>query len=83
MNIVEDVSLLGVIGLDLIQLHLTLDSRVMGIVDHLRNGGTVPPIHVQAYKPFYKLLDGYHRYVAYKLLGKETITVYYDPGENA
>ncbi len=81
MNIVEEVPL-GAIGLDLLQLHHTLIPNVLALVDHLRNGGTVPPIHVQAYKPFYKLLDGYHRYVAYKLLGRETITVYYDPGEN-
>ncbi len=80
-NTVKDVSL-SVIGVDLLQLFRSVDDHILPLVEHLKNGGTVPPIHVEAYKPFFKLLDGHHRYVAHKLLGKENISVYYeDTGE--
>ncbi len=38
--------------------------RVMTMVDKLKNGGTLPPIKVNNEN---KLIDGHHRYMAYKI----------------
>lgn len=51
-----------------------LNPRTLALVDHLRSGGTVPPIHVDAGSfGYYFVLDGRHRYVAHKLCGRPTI----------
>ena len=51
-----------------------LNPTMIPLLDHLRNGGEVPPIKVVV-KPSggYLIRDGRHRVTAYKLLGRETI----------
>ena len=51
--------------------------RVLGLVDYLRSGGTVPPIHVQVCGSRYRILDGRHRMMAFKLLGRDKIMARY------
>jgi len=80
-NKVEEVPL-SIIQLNFLQLAMTLSPRVLSLVEFIQNGGTIDPIHVTVSALGYTLLDGHNRYIAYKLLGKEYITVYYDPGEN-
>lgn len=49
-------------------------ARVLDLVTHLRQGGTVPPIHVQRYSDGrYRILDGRHRVHAMLLLGRTHI----------
>ena len=44
--------------------------RVIELVDHMRAGGAIPPIHVQPNgMGQYKVLDGRHRTLVAKLLG--------------
>lgn len=63
--------------------NITLDREPIGpstlsLVDFLRGGGTVPPIHVELKaKGTWKILDGRHRVLAYKLLGRSEIDVKY------
>lgn len=61
-------------------------TRVLSLVKHLEEGGTVPPIHVMKWSNTthrgihsggYHILDGRHRMMAYKLLGKTHIEVRY------
>ena len=48
--------------------------RVLPLVEHLRAGGSVPPIHVRANADgTYLILDGRHRMHAFKLLGRTHI----------
>lgn len=52
----------------------------LSLVDFLRGGGTVPPIHVEKVpwpNGVWKILDGRHRVLAYKLLGRSEIDVRY------
>lgn len=50
-----------------------LNRRVLGLVAHLLQKRTVPPIHVQRTTWGYRLLDGRHRILAYKLLQRPYI----------
>jgi len=43
----------------------------------LRQGGSVPPIHVQRKLNGFKICDGRHRITAYKLLGRKKIKARY------
>lgn len=58
---------------------LVVDRQAIGpatyaLAKHLEAGGTVPPIHVQYVgNGFYKVLQGRHRTLAFKLLGRDTI----------
>lgn len=51
---------------------------VLPLVTHLQHGGSVPPIHVQI-RPHgrYRLLDGRHRVMAFRLLGRRMILARY------
>lgn len=51
--------------------------KTLALVDFLRNGGTVPPIHVMLEAGVYRIRDGRHRCLAYKLLGRTTIEARY------
>lgn len=55
-----------------------LNQSMIGLLDHMRSGGSVPPIHV-ARMPSgrYLIKDGRHRVTAHKLLGIKTITAKY------
>lgn len=52
--------------------------RTTALMDHLRAGGTVPPIHVVK-KPGgrYQVLDGRHRILSHRMLGLPNILVRY------
>lgn len=53
---------------------LPINPTVLSLVDFLRSGGKVPPIHLQkGSEGGYKLRDGRHRVAAFKLLGLKTI----------
>jgi uncharacterized ParB-like nuclease family protein len=55
-----------------------LNPTTLALVDYLKGGGQVPPIHVQPQdNGTYKVLDGRHRALAYKLLGRDTIDCTY------
>jgi hypothetical protein len=55
-----------------------LNPTTLRLVDFLRSGGDVPPIHVQPLPDGrYKVLDGRHRTLAFKLLGRGVITATY------
>lgn len=52
----------------------SITTETLSIVDHIRNGGELPPIRVEHFKDgTYKLKDGRHRITAYKLLGLSKI----------
>jgi ParB-like chromosome segregation protein Spo0J len=51
--------------------------RVLDLVRHLEAGGTVPPIKVQKTERGFRILDGRHRFMAFKLLGRPTIPATY------
>jgi uncharacterized ParB-like nuclease family protein len=57
---------------------------VLSLVFFLLSGGEIPPIHVQKSSNGYLLLDGRHRFAAYKLLGYEKINAKFstEPGIN-
>jgi len=51
-----------------------LNPSILGLLEHLKSGGSVPPIHIQKIgNGQYKILDGRHRVTAFKLLGKKDI----------
>jgi ParB-like chromosome segregation protein Spo0J len=53
---------------------LPINPSVLSLVDFIRSGGELPPIHLQkSSKGGYRLRDGRHRVCAYKLLGIKTI----------
>jgi len=54
-----------------------LGPRTLAIADHLRSGGSVPPIHVERKQDGWHIKDGRHRYVAHKLIGATHINVKY------
>ena len=43
------------------------------IIQALKSGRELPPILVRRYQGGYQVLDGHHRFKAYKLLGKKHI----------
>jgi ParB-like chromosome segregation protein Spo0J len=52
--------------------------RVLPLVEYLKTGGTVPPIHVAKMgNGMWKILDGRHRYHAFRLLERATILAKY------
>lgn len=53
---------------------LPIGLRTLSLVDHLRAGGTVPPIHVRmAGDGRFAILDGRHRLLAFRLLERRAI----------
>lgn len=53
---------------------LPINLSVLELVDFIRMGGIVPPIHVEiSINGGYRIKDGRHRVCAYKLLGRKTI----------
>jgi ParB-like chromosome segregation protein Spo0J len=57
-----------------------LEPRTLGLVAHFQAGGTVPPIRLvrQPSTPGrFRILDGRHRLLATKLVGRRTITARY------
>ncbi len=56
---------------------IPLTPRTLALVEHLRNGGSVPPIHVVQKPGYFDTKDGRHRYSAFRLLGRKTIKIKY------
>lgn len=52
---------------------LPLNPSTLALVDHLRGGGSVQPIHIAWKDQKWVVQDGRHRLAAYKLLGREFI----------
>lgn len=51
-----------------------LNKSVLNLVDHLKNGGSVPPIHIRINGNGKMIIkDGRHRVTAFRLLEKEDI----------
>lgn len=57
--------------------HSPINKTTLDLVDFLRRGGTVPPIHVQLRNGAFHIRDGRHRVTAYKLIGREWIEAKY------
>lgn len=58
--------------------HYPLNKSMLGLLDHLRAGGTVPPIKVaRLINGRYKICDGRHRVTAFKLMGRKYINCRY------
>ena len=51
--------------------HTPEESRAQGIVRHVENGGSVPPIEVYENLYGFYLSDGHHRVEAFRRLGKD------------
>lgn len=66
---------LGPVHVSLIDVdRLPIGLRTLALVEHLRSGGTVPPIHVmRAEHGRFRILDGRHRILAHRLLERRTI----------
>ena len=47
--------------------------KLASMVKKLKRGEELPPILVRVYKNGYQVLDGHHRYHAYKTVGKKEI----------
>lgn len=68
------IRVLGRIPISLVEMDRYPFDRVLGLVEHLKQGGTVPPIHVEVtHQGRYRILDGRHRVHAAKLLGRDVI----------
>lgn len=51
-----------------------LEPRTLALIKHLESGKSVPPIHVRRNEDgAYVILDGRHRFLAHKLLGRTHI----------
>jgi hypothetical protein len=48
-------------------------ANVQKIITGIKRGDVIPPILVRDYKDGYQILDGHHRFRAYKLLGVKSI----------
>lgn len=57
-------------------------ANVEKIVAGLKQGAKLPPLMVRQYKNGYQVLDGHHRFWAYKLLGVKSIPVQVVPAED-
>ena len=56
-----------------------IQPKTLDLVDYLRNGGSVPPIHIYRQNGTFILCDGRHRLTAFKLLGRNEIMArFYD-----
>lgn len=65
MRVIEEIPI-HLIKVD----RFSISPETLSIVDHIRDGGELPPISVQYFKDgTYKLKDGRHRITAHKLLG--------------
>jgi uncharacterized ParB-like nuclease family protein len=56
---------------------IPLTPKTLRLIVFLQKGGSVPPIHVTPKHGYYSILDGRHRYTAFKLLGRKTIKIKY------
>jgi ParB-like chromosome segregation protein Spo0J len=72
MRIIKDHSINGVKA-----DRIPITPRTLDLIEFLRKGGTVPPIHVTPKHGYYSILDGRHRYTAFRLLGRKTIKIKY------
>jgi len=73
MIVIKDIPISSVV-VENDQILRTLDYRILPLVEHLRSGRRTEHIWViKIDDTHYKLTDGYHRYVAHKLLEKEFI----------
>lgn len=54
-----------------------LNEKTLRLVDFLRGGGLVPPIHVQLKDGAFYIRNGRHRVTAFKLLGRQLIDARY------
>jgi len=57
-------------------------ANVEKIVAGLKQGAKLPPLLVRKYKDGYQVLDGHHRFWAYKLLGVKSIPAQIVPAED-
>lgn len=57
-------------------------ANVEKIVAGLKQGAKLPPLLVRKYKNGYQVLDGHHRFWAYKLLGTKSIPAQVVPDED-
>ena len=57
-------------------------ANVEEIVAGLKQGAKLPPLLVRKYKDGYQVLDGHHRFWAYKLLGVKSIPAQIVPAED-
>ncbi len=57
-------------------------ANVEKIVAGLKKGSKLPPLLVRKYKDGYQVLDGHHRFWAYKLLGVKSIPVQVVPAKD-
>lgn len=53
----------------------TSQAKVSKMVAALKGGNKLPPLLVRQYQDGYQVLDGHHRFHAYKLLGIKSIPV--------
>lgn len=63
--------IIKVVRLSLIDMdRIPINGRTLALIRHIEKGGTVPPIHVQYewWNGRYKILDGRHRWTAFKML---------------
>jgi uncharacterized ParB-like nuclease family protein len=80
MRITEEIPITSIVCND-----VPCNFSVLSLVFFLLGGGEIPPIHVQKSSNGYLLLDGRHRYAAYKLLGYDKINAKFslkEPGIN-
>lgn len=68
MRVVKDINICNIT----VDRH-SLSKETLSIVDHLRDGGEVPPIKVYKKGATFVLKDGRHRITAHKLLGLKQI----------
>ena len=57
-------------------------ANVKKIVAGLKQGDKLPPLLVRKYKDGYQVLDGHHRFWAYKLLGVKSIPAQIVPAKD-
>ena len=57
-------------------------ANVEKIVAGLEKGDKLPPLLVRKYKDGYQVVDGHHRFWAYKLVGVKSIPAYLVPAED-
>ena len=54
--------------------HSPITPDTNSLIKHLESGGYIPPIHVAKLEHgMYRICDGWHRMIASKMLGRETI----------
>lgn len=65
----------GHIAIDLIDVdRFPIGPRTVSLIDFLRQGNHVPPIHIQpTVNGRFRILDGRHRLLAYRMLGRQSI----------